>query len=194
MGDSLLEVMQQLLAKGMDPQSKEQELWAQFGQTCAITVIDSTGFTRTTKKYGIIYTLCKLMQMRAIVLPILKKWRCQDYINEADSIIARFSSVDDAVQAVLQANQALVKEKLMLNDHEPFRICTGIGYGSLLITGARGEFFGAEMNLASKLGEDRAKAGELLLTDAAFLELDKDKQSLFTRRSCTVNHWVMHII
>ena len=45
-------------------------------------------------------------------------------------------------------------------------IAIGIGFGSILDLDGE-DFFGDEVNLASKLGEDIATGGEVLLTDAA---------------------------
>ncbi|MFZ2391652.1 hypothetical protein [Rhodoferax sp.] len=44
-------------------------------------------------------------------------------------------------------------------------LCVGLGYGRVLRIGDSG-VFGAEVNAASKLGEDPAKAGEILVTGA----------------------------
>jgi class 3 adenylate cyclase len=51
-------------------------------------------------------------------------------------------------------------------------LCLGIGYGDMLRI-AEDDVFGAEVNAASKLGEDTAKAGEILVTGQCA-----------TRRSC----------
>ena len=50
----------------------------------------------------------------------------------------------------------------------------GIGYGDLLVIGDE-DLFGTEMNLASKLGEDLACAGEILLSPAAHDALPSDR-------------------
>ncbi len=47
----------------------------------------------------------------------------------------------------------------------------GIGYGEILII-ENEDIFGSEVNLASKLGEDLAQRGEILLTEAAHARVD----------------------
>ena len=47
----------------------------------------------------------------------------------------------------------------------------GIGFGDILVL-ADEDLFGDEVNLASKLGEDVAQGGMVLLTEAARAELD----------------------
>ena len=49
-------------------------------------------------------------------------------------------------------------------------LCVGIGYGHMLRVGQR-DVFGQEVNAASKLGEDIAKAGQILITDAVRAEV-----------------------
>ena len=49
----------------------------------------------------------------------------------------------------------------------------GIGYGRILNI-ADHDLFGDEVNLASKLGEDIAGMGEILLTSAARAEIDDE--------------------
>jgi len=44
-------------------------------------------------------------------------------------------------------------------------LCIGLGYGDMLRI-AEDDVFGAEVNAASKLGEDTAKEGEILVTGA----------------------------
>ena len=47
------------------------------------------------------------------------------------------------------------------------QICIGVGFGRLLVVGDE-DVFGEEVNLASKLGEDVAGPGEVLLTESAW--------------------------
>ena len=48
---------------------------------------------------------------------------------------------------------------------EQIRLCVGLGFGRVLRIGDR-DVFGSEVNAAAKLGEDIAKAREILVTDA----------------------------
>ena len=53
---------------------------------------------------------------------------------------------------------------------EQILLCLGIGYGDILRI-ADQDAWGREVNSASKLGEDTAKANEILVTAAAHQEL-----------------------
>ncbi|MDX8396010.1 MAG: hypothetical protein R8K22_06325 [Mariprofundaceae bacterium] len=177
----LADVMNSYLDQGIDPASKEKELWKEFGETHAILVIDSSGFTRTTNKFGAVYFLSKLTQKRNITLPIIKEHRCSKHITEADNLLALFPTTQLAFDAALAIEAEIRKSKLMLDKDDPFRISVGIGFGELLVTGGHGEFFGPEINIASKLGEDTAKAGELMVTERAFERLSDDVQKHFSK-------------
>lgn len=187
MQQSLMSVINDYIAQGIDPVSKEDELWQRFGKRYAILVIDSTGFTRTTNKYGIVHFLSRLAQKRSIATPILEKYGSQTYIMESDSIIALFPDVQSAMDATLEIHHSIKDKGLMLSEDEAFQICAGVGYGDMLVTGEHGDFFGAEINLASKLGEDSAEAGELMLTQDAFDALQPESQNEFQQNTVTVS-------
>lgn len=187
MKQTLLSVINEYLEQGIDPVSKEAELWQRFGKRHAILVIDSTGFTRTTKTHGIIHFLSKLAQKRNIAIPILEKHGCETFVTEADSIIALFPDVQSTVDATLEIHHTIKETGLMLSDDEAFQICAGIGFGDILVTGEHGDFFGAEVNMASKLGEDSAEAGELMLTESAYEALVEKKKLTFTKKLSSVS-------
>jgi adenylate cyclase len=54
--------------------------------------------------------------------------------------------------------------------NERLRFSYGVGYGDVL--DLDGDVFGLEVNLASKIGEDLARPGEILLTPQAAAALD----------------------
>lgn len=56
-------------------------------------------------------------------------------------------------------------------------LCVGLGTGHVLRIGDR-DIFGAEVNAASKLGEDTAKANDILVTDALKSALEADASKL----------------
>jgi len=122
-----------------------------------------------------------------MILPTLKRNGCFNYVTEADSFIALFPDVAHAMSAVLEANHVIKNKQYIYSSEKAYDICSGIGYGTLLVTGDHGEFFGPEMNFASKLGEDTAEANELLLTPSAYDAISDDQKKLFTRTSNTIS-------
>jgi len=93
--------------------------------------------------------------------------------------------VNQAIDAAVEANKAVEAENIPLTGNERFRICIGIGYGEVLRTKNSG-VCGDEMNLASKLGEDIAKASEILLTESAYSNRENET-SQFEKRSMQIS-------
>lgn len=165
---NLFQTLAQLLDQNIDPNSRADEIWARYGQHRAVMMLDSCGFSRVSEQLGIIHFLSRLVLMRNMVQPVLEEHGTVDFHVAADNIFATFNSPDDAIGAAQAAHDAVYGNNLMLTDSEPFRICIGIGYGRLLYSETLEGFFGDEMNLASKLGEDTAEGGETLLTCNAY--------------------------
>lgn len=61
--------------------------------------------------------------------------------------------------------QVLVPYNEAKLEQERVHLCVGLGFGKILRVGNT-EVFGAEVNAACKLGEDVAKQGETLVTEA----------------------------
>jgi len=59
----------------------------------------------------------------------------------------------------------LKKYNAKKSPEEKVLLCVGLGYGKILRIGDE-DVFGAEVNAASKLGEDTAKAEEILVTES----------------------------
>jgi adenylate cyclase len=84
---------------------------------------------------------------------------------EADSLLLRYPDVAAACAGV-QALEALLRR---FNARRPrddrLQFSHGIGFGDVLVL--ERDMFGVEVNLASKIGEDLARPGQVLLTPAA---------------------------
>ena len=181
------QLFEQLLnAVDVDKQELEHRVWREFGCTRAVLVMDSTGFTRITNSHGIVHYLRVLARIREELVPLFESHGSLRTRVEADNIYAEFKNVLSAHIAAIEANQLVDRQRFDLADSERFGICIGIGFGQLLDSGHEG-LYGPEMNLASKLGEDTADSGEILLTEAAWTELPGDTQKLFRRRSVAIS-------
>jgi class 3 adenylate cyclase len=166
------------------PEIKE-ELWKKYGTKSTMLILDSSGFTRVSKSHTIYHFLICLVKMRNIVHSVFQKYHCRNFYSISDNIYAEFDTPDVAFEASRDANRAIVEAELMLTEDEPFSICVGIGYGDVLRSKSEG-LFGDEMNLASKLGEDIANAGEILMTESAYGQLSEEYQTKFQKYQRTV--------
>ena len=173
-------------AVGSDKDELESQIWREFGCTRAVLVMDSTGFTRITSSHGIVHYLSILAQIREMLSPLLESCGSLRTRAEADNIYAEFESVAQALDAAVEANRMVDQQSLDLSESEKFGLCIGIGFGELLDSGHEG-LYGSEMNLASKLGEDTADAGEILMTEAAWREIPDTSQSSFRRCSVGIS-------
>jgi adenylate cyclase len=149
----------------------DREIWAQFGKTHAVWVLDMCGFSRLTMRYGITHFLAMIHRLHGIVKPIIARQKGHVVKTEADNVFAVFDRVEDAVGAARDVQEQLATANVFLPDDWDLHASIGIGYGELLMLSDDDDFYGNELNLASKLGEDIAEAGETLITETAHKRL-----------------------
>ena len=160
----------------------DQQIRQRFEQTKALLVLDMCGFSRLTVKYGIIHYLAMIQRMQRVVLPLVQQAGGRVLKTEADNVFAVFADVPQAVSVALTATAELEKSNIVMPRDWDVHVSVGIGYGPLLMVGEH-DAFGSEMNLASKLGEDMAKAEQLLLTEAAWARLGAKKRAFVPRNA-----------
>ncbi len=178
---NLFEHLAELLQQEIDPLDHQSEIWARYGRTVAVMILDSSGFSRVSEEHSIIHFLSRLVLMRKVVQPVIEDHDQVEFKFEADNLYAVFEHPDDAIKAAMKAHRVVHENNIMLTDSEPFRVCIGIGYGRLLYSETMEGYFGEEMNLASKLGEDTADGCETLLTEAAYSNADADLVSTYEK-------------
>jgi class 3 adenylate cyclase len=147
----------------------DREIWDTFGETHALWVLDMCGFSRLTMRYGITHFLAMIHRLHGIVLPIVKRRGGHVVKTEADNVFATFPTVKAGVEAARDVQESLATANIFLPDDWDLHASIGVGYGEVLML--EDDFYGNELNLASKLGEDVAEEGETLLTEAAFERL-----------------------
>jgi len=143
-----------------------------FGQDKAVMVLDMCGFCRTTRDHSIIMVLSMIYQIQLLSRPCIEAQGGRLIKAEADNLYCLFDTVIDALRAHRQIHSCLTSSNKLLPEHCHLNISTGIGYGHILNIENK-DLFGDEVNLASKLGEDIANKGEILLTENAFVQLQE---------------------
>lgn len=176
----LFESIRTAQSAGIDTDTLEKKIWDEFGRTCAVLILDSTGFSRTTRKKGIVHFLSIIAKMREIGRDIFAKHGADGFRAEADNLYGEFPTAEQAVGAAFDMHRHFDQNPVLLTDDEFYRVCIGIGYGRLLQSAEEG-MFGDEMNLASKLGEDTADGGQTLITEQTYLALT-NRENLVARR------------
>jgi adenylate cyclase len=143
---------------------------AEFERVVAVLCLDMSGFSRLTARRGVVFYLAMIHQMHAAALPAVTANAGVVVKTVADNLFALFPSVRRAVDAALDIQRAFAAVNAAVPSERDIHGCIGIGYGPLLVLDEV-DCFGAEMNLACKLGEDHAERDEILLTPAAAAEL-----------------------
>lgn len=131
----------------------------------AILIADQSGFTRNVLTDGPEKALEQIWTIRYTVIPVFRDFGGEVYKVFADNVYVFFDSVDTAAQASTVAHRKLAS--VSRKRKVPIRVSSGIGFGDLLYLPSEDDYYGAEVNLASKLGEDIGDGGQTLLTEAA---------------------------
>ena len=141
-----------------------------FGQYKAVLALDMSGFSRTTQRSGIISFLLMIHQMQSISRPCVEQNMGVVIKADADNLLCLFDKPAHAVSACREIKERLDAANKVLPVDQHLYASFGIGYGRILNIGDE-DIFGDEVNLASKLGEDIASKGEILLSSGARAEL-----------------------
>ena len=144
----------------------EESLWGNFGAEFAVFVLDMSGFSLLTRKYGIVHYLSMVRRMQLTTEPIVKSFGGFMIKYEADNCFAVFPDPLSAVNAAIAMQHAFTAANLLTSDDLDIHISCGIDFGKILMIG-REDCFGDPVNRASKIGEDLAAAGEILITKEA---------------------------
>jgi class 3 adenylate cyclase len=140
----------------------EQSVWDEFGAERAVMVADMSGFSRLTLKHGIVHYLSMVRRMQVTATPILAGWHGELVKFEADNLYAVFPDAAAAVHCAIALNHAFDAANLTTPDELDIRLSCGIAQGPILLL-AGDDFFGHAVNVASKLGEDVADPGQILI-------------------------------
>lgn len=149
------------------------EVEQDFSETRAVMVLDMSGFSRTVRQRGITAFLLMIHQMKRIARPAVEGAGGIVVKAEADNLFCLFGSVAAAVDASRDIVERLEAANVLLSEDRRLYASIGIGWGPVLNVDEE-DLFGDEVNLASKLGEDIAERGEILLTEAARAEADAE--------------------
>ena len=144
----------------------EKTLWDSFGEEQAVFVLDMSGFSRLTRKFGIIHYLSMVRRMQLTSGPIVQSYDGYMIKFDADNCFALFPAPLNAVNAAIAMQHAFTAANLLTADDLDIRVACGIDYGKILVVG-NDDCFGDAVNRASKLGEDVAEAGDILVTKEA---------------------------
>ena len=126
---------------------------------------DLSGFSRRVAEFGIIHFLQTIYESERLLIPVIDAHDGFVLKTEGDSLLVIFRNAHKALQCSLAMQQVLRDYNRDRLDEEKVLLCVGLGHGRMLRIGDA-DVFSSEVNASSKLGEDLAKAGEILVTGA----------------------------
>jgi len=149
----------------------EDDFWGKYSWRRAILSLDMTGFTSTAIREGELQSLLRIFDAQKVCAPVLQEFNAELIRFFADDIVALFASPTEALDASFEIHRRvrLFNASDQAADYAT-ECCIGIGYGEVLAIGPNLSQ-GNEMVQASKLGEDIARANEILLTESAYQAL-----------------------
>lgn len=155
---------------GADTVAIDRQIWALFGERWAIMFTDLSGFSRKAEKFGITHFLQVIYRQRELLYPVIRDHGGILVKAEADSLLLLFPDTPTALRCGVAMQRATLRANDRLVDEEKVHLCLGIGVGEVLRISDH-DVWGQEVNAASKLGEDIARSGEILVTSAAHAEI-----------------------
>jgi len=163
-------LLQERLQPGVNKAEIDQRVWNLFGESWAVMFTDLAGFSRSVAEFGIIHFLQIIYESERIFSPCIDQHDGILLKTEGDSMLILFRQPEKALECAISMQKTAKIYNQGREKTEQILLCVGIGYGQMLAIGDQ-DIFGIEVNTASKLGEDTAKAWEILVTDAVAKEI-----------------------
>ena len=151
----------------------EAEIWNQFGAERTVLIWDMSGFSLLTRRHGIVHYLSMVRRMQEVTRPIVHQHGGSIVKFEADNGFAVFLKAEHGIRAAIKMNEAFEIENTRYPEEFDIRVSCGLDHGKIILLEGQ-DFFGDAVNTASKLGEDTAKAGEILVSQTAIATLPRD--------------------
>ena len=168
--EELQTLLDEMLERPYDRAEIERRIEERFVEERAVMALDMSGFSRTTQAHGIVSVLLMIHQMQRLTEGPIEDNGGRIIKAEADNLFALFDDVDGAIRASREITRSLTAANLVLPRELQLYVAIGVGFGSILNVGDE-DIWGGEVNLASKLGEDVAQLGDILLTPAAHAQV-----------------------
>jgi class 3 adenylate cyclase len=148
----------------------------------AILSLDMTGFTSSAIMIGELESFLRIVDAQRVCIPIMHDFDAELVRCFADDVVAVFEKPNHALDAAFEIHRRIDQfNRSELASENPTICCIGIGFGDVYAIGpnlAQGD----EMNRASKLGEDIARANEILVTERAYDALKERPDVRFERQ------------
>jgi len=163
--DRLELLIEERLQPGSDRARVDRRIWNLFGEKWAVLYTDLSGFSRRVAEFGVIHFLQTIYESHRLLVPVIQYGNGILLKTEGDSLMVIYRSPEDAIRSAIAMQQRCQRHSATQPPEDQVLLCIGIGFGEVLRVGDD-DIYGAEVNAACKLGEDSAKANEILITGA----------------------------
>ena len=150
--------------------SVEAEIWQTYGLDRAVLILDMSGFSRMTRRFGIVHYLAMVRRMQKTTDPLVRSFGGEVVKYEADNLFAIFADPSQAVLCAVAIVEQFGQANEFTKDDFDIHVSIGLSWGKVLHV-PNHDFFGNAVNIASKLGEDLADAEEVLVDDELYRHL-----------------------
>ena len=164
-------LIEERLRPGADKDHIDGRIWDLFGEDWCVMFTDLSGFSRGVAKFGIIHFLQTIYESERLLIPVIEEHDGILLKVEGDSFMVIFRNAQKALLCATVMQRVLREYNTTKTDEEKVLLCIGLGYGRMLRIGDA-DVYGAEVNAASKLGEDMAEAYDILVTEAVKAKVD----------------------
>lgn len=147
----------------------DRKLREQAERNVTVFVSDTSGFTRKTHLYGIAQFLSVMTRHYRALRPVFRRHQGTLLAQTADNMLAVFPDPGSALRASIEIQKRLRRHNAGKKDADQFHLCIGIESGPAFVLADN--IYGACVNVASKLGEDLAGKGEILVTGGVALQV-----------------------
>ena len=159
----LEKLIRKRMATGADKNAVDEQIWNVFGEEWAVVFTDLSGFSRRVAEFGIVHFLQTIFESLRICVPIIEDHDGLLLKTEGDSMLMVFRRPERALSCCVAMMNAVGDYNKTQGDADKVLLCIGVGFGKMLRISDT-DVFGAEVNAASKLGEDTAKSGDIFVT------------------------------
>ena len=182
------------LKAGPERERVDAEIRTKFEKTLGVMITDMSGMTELTKREGTIGILGVIREMQRLCVPVVEEHGGRWIKMEADDLFVVHAS-PKKLYAIARGLQVVVKKRNETAT-DAMKIAVGLGFGPVLDIGGE-DIWGDAVNTASKLGEDTAEGGEIMITEDFYralvadgepapecVALDASRGVRFAARSC----------
>lgn len=163
--------LERLIEKRLNANNKkkheiDEQIWDLFWEDLAIVFTDLSGFSRNVAEFWIIHFIQIIFESERLFIPIIEKYNWILLKVEWDSFMMIFRNPKNAVECSLEMQKVLNKYNSFKEDeNEKIYLCLWVWYWRVLKIWDI-DVFWEEVNYASKLWEDIAKAWDIIITEA----------------------------